>query len=81
MILIVYLALSKIDIFPEDENEAPVAEPIILDLVETPDDAIRRAYEKARLPAVSSPAILTPGDGSRLCPGAIRISGKSTALS
>ena len=49
IILAVYRPLSKIDIFPDSEPEAPLAAPIIFDLVETPDDAIRQVPEEANL--------------------------------
>ena len=49
VILAVYRPLSKVDIFPESEPETPVAAPIIFDLVETPDVAIRQVPEEASL--------------------------------
>jgi hypothetical protein len=51
LILLVYRPLARIDLFPDrhDGALARVAEPIIFELVETPDDAIRQRPEEARL--------------------------------
>ena len=51
LILFIYRPLAKIRIFP-DRGEtalAKVAEPLVFELVETPDDAIRRRPEKTNL--------------------------------
>jgi len=49
IIFVVYRPLSRIDIFPDGEQEDVAAAPIIFDLVETPDDAIRQVPEEASL--------------------------------
>jgi hypothetical protein len=50
IVLVVYRPLSRIDLFPDDsEPETASAAPIIFDLVETPDDAIRKVPEEANL--------------------------------
>jgi hypothetical protein len=50
IILIVYRPLSRIDLFPDKSESEPVAStPLIFELVETPDDAIRQEPENAHL--------------------------------
>jgi hypothetical protein len=50
MILLVYRPLARIELFPNrgEEALARAAEPIVFELVETPEDAIRRRPENAR---------------------------------
>jgi len=51
LILLVYRPLGRIKIFPEDAGEVHAAppEPLVFELVETPDDALRRRPEAANL--------------------------------
>jgi hypothetical protein len=50
ILLLIWRPLSLIDLFPDgEEPETALAAPIILDLVETPDDAIREEPDEAHL--------------------------------
>jgi hypothetical protein len=51
LLLVVYRPLSRIEIFPDrsDAEEAVVTEPLVFELVETPDDAIQRRPEETNL--------------------------------
>ncbi len=50
IVLIIYRPLSRIDLFPDkSEPETAAAAPLVFELVETPDDAIRQEPENAHL--------------------------------
>ncbi len=49
ILLIVWRPLSRVDLFPEKSEPETVSAPLIFELVETPDDAIRQVPENAHL--------------------------------